>query len=143
MIQGKAAKDVALDYRHVKDCLELRSMVVPVQKQHSPSDTIIRQLTRLQWSVDDIAEAQVLTASNPILKSYDIVAVCPGSQKVFAHLCKSADIDIITFDFSHRIPFAIDKKLVLMLCNAVVTQSLSSCAFAISQLLIVFSSMLQ
>ena len=77
----------------------------------SATDTEMRQFTRVTLIIDDIAEAHAI-AGYDWIKQFDIVAVCPGNLQVFAHLCKCSDIDIITFDFTHRIPFAINKKLV-------------------------------
>lgn len=75
------------------------------------TDAKLRQFTRVTLVIDDIAEAHAIPGYDWI-KQFDIIAVCPGNLQVFAHLCKCSDIDIITFDFTHRIPFAINKKLV-------------------------------
>jgi RNase P/RNase MRP subunit p30 len=72
----------------------------------------IKQYNRITMVVDDIADAQGITANNDHLRSFDIVAAQPGNAKVFAHICKSADVDIICFDFTRRIPFQINKKIV-------------------------------
>ena len=77
----------------------------------SAANTELRQFTRVTLVIDDIAEAHAI-AGYDWIKQFDIVAVCPGTVQVFAHFCRSSDIDIITFDFTHRIPFAINKKLV-------------------------------
>jgi ribonuclease P/MRP protein subunit RPP1 len=57
-------------------------------------------------------DAQSLTIGNETLKNFDIIAVCPGNIKVFAYLCKTAEIDIISLDFTHRLPFGLNKKLI-------------------------------
>lgn len=72
----------------------------------------IRQLSRITMMVDDVVDAQVLSTGNDMLSSYDIVAASPGNGSVFAYLCKSADIDIISINFGVRIPFALNKKLM-------------------------------
>jgi ribonuclease P/MRP protein subunit RPP1 len=92
---------------HAHDSIELRKFL-------SNTTTLqnFRQLKRLTVIVDDIADAQALSSGNTALHTYDIIAACPGNIKVFAHLCKSADVDIITLDFTHRISFNINKKLV-------------------------------
>ena len=74
--------------------------------------TPLRQLSRLTVTVDDLADANLLTVNNPILKPFDIVAARPGNSKVFTYLCKSADIDIISLDFTHRLPFPLNKKVI-------------------------------
>lgn len=70
------------------------------------------QYNRLTITVDDIAEAQLITHTNDYLRQFDIVAVIPTNGQVFNHLCKYGDMDIITFDFQNRIPFTMHKKVV-------------------------------
>lgn len=77
----------------------------------SPDDKI-RQLHRISLSIDEVSDAQYLTSGNETLKSFDIVAACPRNAKAFSHLCKQAHIDIINIDFTHKIPFQLNKKLV-------------------------------
>lgn len=72
-------------------------------------------------------DAQCLTSSNPQLKVFDIVSVCPGNQKVFNYLCKTAEIDVICFDFTHRLPFNIDKKMVSQRIVLICLSFLYSC----------------
>ena len=76
---------------------------------------IIKQYSRLTYIVDEISEAQCLTSSNAILQQYDIVAAVPGNQKVLSYLCRTADIDVICFNFTQRLPMSLDKKMVSML----------------------------
>lgn len=73
------------------------------------------QYNRITVVVDDIADAQLLTVGNDILKQYDIVAAVPGNAKIFAYLCKNAEIDIISIDFARKLSFSMNKKLVLIL----------------------------
>ena len=75
----------------------------------------LRQISRINVSVDDISEAQTLTASNDAIRPFDIVSASPGTASTFAYLCKTADIDIIALDFTHKIPFPINKKQVTVL----------------------------
>mmetsp|Transcript_23775 Transcript_23775/g.51368 ORF Transcript_23775/g.51368 Transcript_23775/m.51368 type:complete len:178 (+) Transcript_23775:70-603(+) len=72
----------------------------------------VQQLRRITIAVDDIVDAQSLTAGNTHLMGYDIVAATPGNAAVFAYLCKTAQIDIISIDFSRRLQFPFIKKLV-------------------------------
>ncbi len=62
--------------------------------------------------MDELVDCQSLTAGNEYLKTFDIVAVCPGNSKVFSYLCKTAEIDMISIDFTHKVPFTLNKKLV-------------------------------
>lgn len=87
--------------------LGLRAMVV------DPSEQLqFRQYNRLHMVVDDVADAQVLSAGNEQFKAFDILSAQPGNGQVFAYLCKTADVDIISIDFSHRVSFPLAKKLV-------------------------------
>ncbi len=71
-------------------------------------------MSRITIAIDDMHDVQSLTVTgaNEHLKSFDIVAICPGTQQVLTHLCKESDVDIICIDFTHRLPFPLNKKLV-------------------------------
>ena len=103
----KPSKCILLEPIQRREALLLRSLVTG----HSAIQDI-RQLSRITVTVDDVIDAQLLTVGNAILNSFDIVAARPGNMKVMAYLCKTADIDIITLDFTHRLPFATNKKLL-------------------------------
>jgi ribonuclease P/MRP protein subunit RPP1 len=105
--QIKPIKGVLMESIQRRDALQLRSLVTG-----STASADIRQLSRITVTIDDMIDAQTLTVGNAVLNSFDIVAVRPGNMKVFAHLCKVAEIDIITLDFTHRLPFALNKKLL-------------------------------
>ena len=96
----------SLEQGQMREAKSLRSLATK-----TPA-TELRQISRLTVTVDDVTDAQSLHVSNPVLGMFDIVAARPGSVKVFAHLCKQADIDIIMLDFTHRIPFSLNKKLL-------------------------------
>jgi hypothetical protein len=70
------------------------------------------QYNRVTVTVDDVIDANTLTSTNEALRAFDIVAATPGDAKVFAYLCKVADIDVISLDFTRRIPFPFNKKMV-------------------------------
>ncbi|ESQ42346.1 hypothetical protein EUTSA_v10012856mg [Eutrema salsugineum] len=65
-----------------------------------PRATPFRQYTRVTVNVENNAQCQGLNSGNQVLKSYDIVAVRPMNQYTFDHACKSAEVDIISIDFS-------------------------------------------
>ncbi len=77
-----------------------------------PNRDEIRQFSRITVTVDELSDANSLTSGNEALKPFDIVSICPGNAKVFAFACQTAEIDIISFDFTHRIPYNISKKLL-------------------------------
>ena len=85
---------------------------VSSQPDNEPVVFRLKQLNRLSLTVDAISEAQTITSGNEYCKKFDILSVCPGNAKVFAYLCKTAEIDIISIDFSHKISFPLKKKLV-------------------------------
>lgn len=72
----------------------------------------LQQLSRITVGVEDLAEAQTLASSSLALLRYDIVAACPRSLPALIHLCKSADIDIISLDLHHQMHFNVDQKLI-------------------------------
>lgn len=103
----KPVKNIVMEPIHLRDALQLRSLA-----NNKSANTDVRQLNRITITVDDMMDAQMLTLGNAMLNHFDIIAVRPGNIKVMAHLCKTADIDIITLDFTHRLPFSINKKLL-------------------------------
>jgi hypothetical protein len=87
----------------------------PLDLQLSGGKVSVPQFTqynRITFTVDEVIDASMLTSTNDALKSFDIVAASTNDGKVFAYLCKVAEIDIISLDFTHRIPFPLNKKLV-------------------------------
>jgi RNase P/RNase MRP subunit p30 len=78
----------------------------------SSSSSSLRQLTRVSLIIDEIKDAHVLHGTNQLLSQFDLVSVCPGNIAVFTYLCKTADIDIISLDFTHKLPFNLNKKLL-------------------------------
>lgn len=108
------APPIELEVAQLKDVLKQRSLV-DSKLILGTTDQIglkIRQMNRLSIIIDDVAEAQSLTVGNELIRQYDIIAVTPGNAKVFAFLCKTADVDIISLDFSRKIPFQLNKKMI-------------------------------
>ncbi|DAZ98102.1 TPA: hypothetical protein N0F65_005264 [Lagenidium giganteum] len=68
----------------------------------------VKRLRRVTLKIDDMGVAQSL-GSNAALKDYDLIAVEAGTAKVFQFLCEQADIDIITFDVTNRLPFTLKR----------------------------------
>ncbi|XP_060175173.1 protein GAMETOPHYTE DEFECTIVE 1-like [Lycium barbarum] len=71
-----------------------------------------RQYTRLTVVVDSSSQASALNSGNPILKSYDIVAVRPLNQNAFEQACQVSEVDIIAIDFSDKLPFRLKQSMV-------------------------------
>ena len=82
------------------------------KRKKNENKEVLRQLQRITLTIGDIIDAQSLTSGNEVLKSFDIVAVRPENIKVFNYLCKTADIDVICLDFTHRLPFNLNKKVL-------------------------------
>jgi ribonuclease P/MRP protein subunit RPP1 len=72
----------------------------------------LKQYSRLSIHLDDNSQLYTLTANNPILLSYDIVAVCPSNEKLFQQCCQNLEIDIISLDLSHKLPFSVKTPIV-------------------------------
>ena len=83
-----------------------------VQSDNEHGSTIVKQWSRLTVILDEVVDAQAITVGNEFIKNYDIIAASPGNAKVFSYLCKTAEIDIISIDFTHRVMFPMNKKLV-------------------------------
>ncbi|KAK1360749.1 hypothetical protein POM88_045223 [Heracleum sosnowskyi] len=74
--------------------------------------TPFRQYTRLTVVVDNAGQAAPLNSGNPILKTYDIVAVRPVNQLAFEQACRTCEVDLIAIDFSEKLPFRLKQPLV-------------------------------
>ncbi|KAL9232559.1 hypothetical protein vseg_007658 [Gypsophila vaccaria] len=70
-----------------------------------PENVPFRQYTRLTVVVDSDAQSSALNSGNPVLKTYDLVAVRPSNQTLFDHACISAQVEIISIDFGKKLPF--------------------------------------
>ncbi|WVZ04229.1 hypothetical protein V8G54_025035 [Vigna mungo] len=77
-----------------------------------PLSTPFRQYTRLTVCVDSAIQAQALNSGNPILKTYDLVAVKPFNQTAFDLACQTMEVDIISIDFSAKLPFRLKQPMV-------------------------------
>ncbi|MCD7471925.1 hypothetical protein HAX54_012721 [Datura stramonium] len=77
-----------------------------------PVSSPFRQYTRLTVVVDSSSQASALNSGNPILKSYDIVAVRPLNQHAFEQACQASEVDIIAIDFSDKLPFRLKQSMV-------------------------------
>ncbi|KAH1066828.1 hypothetical protein J1N35_031815 [Gossypium stocksii] len=77
-----------------------------------PRSSPFRQYTRLTVCIDTASQSQALNSGNPILKTYDIVAVRPLNQNAFDHACEKAEVDIISIDFSDKLPFRLKLPMV-------------------------------
>ncbi|KAL0460268.1 UNVERIFIED_CONTAM: protein GAMETOPHYTE defective [Sesamum latifolium] len=71
-----------------------------------------RQYARLTVVVDISSQASALNAGNPILRSYDIVAVRPMNQSAFDQACQVSEVDMIAIDFSEKLPFRLKQPMV-------------------------------
>ncbi|CAI5730289.1 unnamed protein product [Hyaloperonospora brassicae] len=75
------------------------------------SNELPRQRKRITLKIEEVADAQRLIGLD-VVKGYDVVAVEAMTLKVFQFLCEQADIDLITFDVTNRIPFQIKRPLI-------------------------------
>ncbi|KAJ8751298.1 hypothetical protein K2173_016480 [Erythroxylum novogranatense] len=77
-----------------------------------PRVSPFRQYTRLTVCVDSPAQSHVLNSGNPVLKSYDLVAVRPLNQNAFDHACEKAEVHIISIDFAEKLPFRLKPHMI-------------------------------
>ncbi|XP_019706305.1 uncharacterized protein [Elaeis guineensis] len=71
-----------------------------------------RQYSRLTVSISAKSAAAALHPGNPVLRTYDIAAVRPFNQVAFDEACKFSEVDIISIDFSQRLPFRLKLPMV-------------------------------
>ncbi|XP_010443786.1 PREDICTED: uncharacterized protein LOC104726596 isoform X1 [Camelina sativa] len=77
-----------------------------------PRATPFRQYTGLTVHVESNAQCQSLNSGNPILKSYDIIAVRPMNQNAFDYACEKAEVDMISIDFTDKMLFRLKHPMV-------------------------------
>lgn len=77
-----------------------------------PENTAFRQYTRLTMVVETSAQASALNSGNPILKTYDFVAVRPLNQNSFDLACQSSQVDLISIVFAEKLPFRMKLPMV-------------------------------
>ena len=64
-----------------------------------------RQLRRLTVLLEETTHVHTLSSSNPALKQYDVVAVQPTDERTFQQACTGLDVDVISIDFTQRLPY--------------------------------------
>ncbi|KAH0461740.1 hypothetical protein IEQ34_009315 [Dendrobium chrysotoxum] len=77
-----------------------------------PRASQFRQYTRITVSVDSAAAASALNSGNRLLRSYDLVAARPVNQMAFDQACNASEVDIISLDFSQKLPFRLKLAMV-------------------------------
>lgn len=77
-----------------------------------PATAPFRQYTRLTVVVETSAQASALNSGNPVLKTYDLVAVRPLNQNCFDHACQSSQVDLISIHFAEKLPFRLKLPMV-------------------------------
>ncbi|KAK4759144.1 hypothetical protein SAY87_020445 [Trapa incisa] len=77
-----------------------------------PRSSPFRQYTRLTVSAESVSQAQALNSGNPILKSYDLVAIRPLNQIAFDYACERSEVDIIALDFSEKLHFRLKQHMI-------------------------------
>ena len=126
----KSFPEIALDAVQMRESLKLRALVLSqeqgseskgAQKRKGFATKAVRQMSRLTVALDEVIDAQTLTLGNEVLRKFDIIAATPGNAKVFAFLCNTAEVDLIALDFTHKLPFALNKKHI----DAAVSRGLS------------------
>ena len=63
----------------------------------------LKLMSRLTVLLDD--QSQVHQLSSDAVQSFDILAVQPATEKLFQQACTTLEIDIISLDLTHRLPF--------------------------------------
>ncbi|CAM6093465.1 unnamed protein product [Calypogeia fissa] len=77
-----------------------------------PHGQPFRQFSRITVVVESPAQANALNSGNPVLKTYDIIAVRPTNQKAFNQACTNSEVDIISLDLSQKLPFRLKMPIV-------------------------------
>ncbi|KAI9921134.1 hypothetical protein PsorP6_000385 [Peronosclerospora sorghi] len=103
---GKDFKKVKIYTPALQNGLQLKN-TRPGDKQELP-----RQRKRITLKFEEVSDVQRMTALD-VVKDYDIVAAEAVTAKVFQFLCEQAEIDLITFDITSRLPFQIKRPWIV------------------------------
>jgi ribonuclease P/MRP protein subunit RPP1 len=80
---------------------------------NSSAVATLKQISRLTLLLDNAQDAhQLLSRSQGITRSYDVIAVSVASEKAFQLACTVLDVDIITLDFASRLTFKMRHDVV-------------------------------
>eukprot|EP00271_Cylindrocystis_brebissonii_P019936 TRINITY_DN6368_c0_g1_i1.p1 TRINITY_DN6368_c0_g1~~TRINITY_DN6368_c0_g1_i1.p1 ORF type:complete len:208 (+),score=31.82 TRINITY_DN6368_c0_g1_i1:495-1118(+) len=71
-----------------------------------------QQVRRITVVVTEDSHANTMNAANRVLQGYDLVAVQPLNQKMFARACTHMEVDIISLDLSRRMAFRLNRLLL-------------------------------
>lgn len=92
----------------VHGALPKQKCPIPKYTNYNGQPLTIRQYTRLTLVISDPQQNYGINSGNEIVKSYDIIAVKPNSERAWQICCTSLEIDLVTFDMiSEKIPWQI------------------------------------
>ncbi|GJJ74653.1 ribonuclease P/MRP protein subunit RPP1 [Entomortierella parvispora] len=94
----------AVAYNHELTGKINQNQVNPIKKLDLPGLSL-KQYSRLTLVVDDVSQNYGFNTNNPVVSSYDILAVQPTNEKTFQAACGTFEVDIISLDLSARLPF--------------------------------------
>ncbi|RAK76449.1 ribonuclease P subunit p30 family protein [Aspergillus fijiensis CBS 313.89] len=83
------------------------SLTAPSAPKDAPRNLVL--LSRLNLTLSDPAQNQRLAS---LTQTYDLVALRPTNEKALLNACTNLECDIISLDFSVRLPFHIKFKMV-------------------------------
>jgi RNase P/RNase MRP subunit p30 len=111
---SKPQSPLVLNALELKQALKQRNLVIGDAEsgEKGGENVLTKQTSRITVVVDNAINAQSLTAGNSTLRAFDVVAARTSDAKTFEYLCTYADVDIISLDFSQKVPFPLDKKLL-------------------------------
>eukprot|EP00035_Acanthoeca_spectabilis_P026467 m.462800 g.462800 ORF g.462800 m.462800 type:complete len:290 (+) comp22802_c0_seq1:114-983(+) len=71
-----------------------------------------RFLSRATVVLSDPSVAHLLNGTSTAMKEFDVIAVQPTTEKLWAQACEKLDVDLISLDLSKRLPFFVKPKQV-------------------------------
>eukprot|EP00123_Amoebidium_parasiticum_P011525 comp20763_c0_seq1/m.27231 comp20763_c0_seq1/g.27231 ORF comp20763_c0_seq1/g.27231 comp20763_c0_seq1/m.27231 type:complete len:280 (-) comp20763_c0_seq1:272-1111(-) len=116
-------------------------LLAHVDKEWQAEAKKLRQYSRLTVILEDQSQIYSLNPSNSVLRTYDIVAAMPETEKLFQHCCQTADIDVISFDMAKRLPYflkrppvgqALERGIFFEICYSAALQDSTARRYLIS-----------
>ncbi|XP_057865377.2 uncharacterized protein LOC131073035 isoform X1 [Cryptomeria japonica] len=72
----------------------------------------MRQYSRVTVGVENMLQAAAVNPKNPVLCTYDLLAVHPMNLNMFEHACLNLEVDLISLDLSQKLPFHLKSSLI-------------------------------
>ncbi|KAJ3365424.1 Ribonuclease P protein subunit p30 [Allomyces javanicus] len=111
VVQGKVPINLTNNVELV-DPVEWKSDAQLIMTARGQGKQQIKQLSRVTVVLEDPSQVSSLSTAASNLNQFDLLAVCPTSEKLWSACCQTVECDIISLDLSQRLPFHFKHSMV-------------------------------